>query len=161
MCDIIVSMSHTIGINSKDKILLDALAAFLQLPPATVIERALVAYRESLSPEDQATLGAFCGRAIHNREALLSQAVQQTAKAGQPKAIYESTRFCFKRAPIERLAPQERFRMITPVGVFEMSKADFYHEFPNVVASESYKKGVYHYPQLPSKAESFRVYAGQ
>jgi hypothetical protein len=154
-------MSHTIVINPKEKILLDALAALLQLPPATVIERALVAYRGSLSPDDQATLGAFCGRAMHNREAVLSQAAQQTAKTGQPKAIYESTRFCFKRERIESLAPEERFRMITPVGVFEMSKAEFYREFPNVVASESYKKGVYHYPQLPSKAESFRVYAGQ
>jgi hypothetical protein len=154
-------MSHAIAINPKDKILLDALAALLQLPPAAVIERALVTYRESLSPDDQATLGAFCGRAMHNREALLSQAAQQTANNGEPKAIYESTRFCFKREPIERLAPQEHFRMITPVGVFEMSKADFYREFSNVVASESYKKGVYHYPQLPSKAESFRVYAGQ
>jgi len=47
--------------------------------------------------------------------------------------------------------------MITPVGVFQMSKAEFYRDFPNVVASRSYKAGVYNYAQLPSKAEQFRV----
>jgi hypothetical protein len=94
---------------------------------------------------------------LYNRETLLSQAAQQTAKTGQPAVIYEATRFTFKRDPIEKLQSQGHSRMITPIGVFQMSKADFYREFPNVVASESYKKGVYSYPQLPSKAEQFRV----
>jgi hypothetical protein len=58
---------------------------------------------------------------------------------------------------IKKLNPGEEFRTITPVGVFQMSKADFYREFPNVVASESYKRGVYNYPRLPSKGEGFRL----
>ena len=141
----------------QTKILLDALAALLQMPPATVIERALVLYRNSLSIEDQAAIEAFCGRAMHKREDLMLSATRQTAGIGQPKAIYESSRFCFKRDVIEKLQPEEEFRMITPVGVFQMSKADFYQEFPNVVASKSYKRGVYNYPLLPSKGEGFRV----
>ena len=96
---------------------------------------------------------------MHNREALRAQATKQTEKTGQPLVTYEATRVTFKRDEIERLTPQDEFRMITPTGVFQMSKADFYREFPNVVASKSYKKGVYSYPQLPSKAEGFRVHA--
>ena len=159
--DIISCVTNAIVLPPKTRILLDALAALLQLPPATIIDRALAAYRDSLCGEDQNALEAFCGRAIYNREALLSEATQQTAKTGQPAAIYESSRFCFKRDVIERLAPQAEFRMITPVGVFQMSRATFHREFSNVVASDSYKNGgVYNYPRLPSKAEGFRVNAG-
>lgn len=150
-------MSHAVLVIPPTKILLDALAALLQLPQATVIEKALVVYRDSLSPEDYTAIEAFCGRAMQRREDLISKAAGQTAGTGRPKMIYESSRFCFKRAVIEKLNSGEEFRMITPVGVFQMSKADFYREFPNVVASESYKRGVYNYPRLPSKGEGFRV----
>ena len=48
--------------------------------------------------------------------------------------------------------------MITPVGTFEMTKADFYRAFPNVVRSRSYREGgVYHYPSVPKAALEFRV----
>src|SRR3972149_4133400 len=146
-------MSHTVLVTPQTKILLDALAALLQLPQTTIIERALVAYRDSLSPKDKTAIEPFCGRAMQKREDLLSKAARQTAATGQPKAIYESSRFCFKRNVIEKLNSRDEFRMITPVGVFQMSKADFYREFPNVVASDSYKRGVYNYPNLPSKGE--------
>ena len=50
----------------------------------------------------------------------------------------------------------------TPVGVFQMSKADFYRVFPKVSTTQSYKEtGLYHYPRLPAKAERFRVHAEQ
>ena len=152
-------MTNTVTISPQGKILLDALAALLQLPPTTIVDRALNAFRAQLNAEDQTALEAFCGRAMHNREALRAQATKQTEKTGQPLVTYEATRVTFKRDEIERLTPQDEFRMITPTGVFQMSKADFYREFPNVVASKSYKKGVYSYPQLPSKAEGFRVHA--
>jgi hypothetical protein len=151
-------MTNMMPVTPQTKIVLDALCALFQIPPATVIERALNAYRGTLNSADQAALESFCARALYNREGLLSQAAQQTAKTGQPATIYEATRLTFKRELIERLGPEEQFRVITPIGVFQMSKGEFYREFPNVVASESYKnKGVYSYPQLPSKAEEFRV----
>lgn len=149
-------MSHNILVPPDTKILIDALAAFLQLPQPTIVDKALRTYRNSLRPEDRATIEAFCGRAITNREAFRSEATKHAA-AGQPTEIYESTRFCFKRDRIEKLGPQDEFRMITPVGVFQMSKTDFHREFSNVAASKSYKAGVYNYPRLPSKAEKFRV----
>lgn len=144
-------------VNPRTKILLDALAALQQLPQAIVIERALAVYQNSLSHEDRTAIEAFCGRAIQKREDVMLSATRPTAGTGQPKVIYESSRFCFKRGVIEELKPGEEFRMITPVGVFQMSKADFYREFPNVVASQSYKRGVYNYPLLPARGEGFRV----
>ena len=43
--------------------------------------------------------------------------------------------------------------MITPDGTFEMTKADFYRAFPNVVQSRSYREArVYHYPKVPAAA---------
>jgi hypothetical protein len=70
---------------------------------------------------------------------------------------YEATRLLFKADVIERLAFKDRFRVITPVGSFEMTRADFYEIFENVVHSRSYRdKGIYHYPVVPRKAEQFR-----
>jgi hypothetical protein len=150
-------MSQQIVISPTGKILLEALAALQQIPTSTIIEKALFTYRDSLEPEDRDTIELFCGRAVKHREALQSNASRSSATTCQPKITYDSSRFCFKRERIEKLEPQEQFRMITPVGVFQMSKAAFYREFPNVVASSSYKAGVYNYPRLPSKAEQFRV----
>jgi hypothetical protein len=155
-----MSQTQAVIIAPMTKILLDSLSALQQLPPAAIVDRALITYRDSLCDADRTALGTFYGRAIHNREALLAEATKKTATTGQPVAIYESTRFCFKRHVIDRLGMDDEFRMITPVGVFQMSKAAFFREFPNVLASESYKAGVYNYPRLPSKAEGFRVHSG-
>ncbi len=74
-------------------------------------------------------------------------------------ASYVSTRLHFKAKVIEPLGMSEAFEVVTPVGTWRMSKADFYRVFPNVVASESYSgpKQEYHYPQAPGKAEEFRT----
>ena len=70
---------------------------------------------------------------------------------------YESTRLLFKADVIEPLGERDRFRVVTPEGDFEMSKADFYGVFPNVARSRSYReRGIYHYPVVPGKAEQFR-----
>ena len=50
------------------------------------------------------------------------------------------------------------FRVDTPIGSYQMSKAEFYRVFANVVASASYReRGLYHYPTTPGKAEPFLV----
>lgn len=71
---------------------------------------------------------------------------------------YEATRLAFKADLIEPLHTSGRFRIVTPVGTFEMSKAEFYSAFPNVVKSKSYKEGrLYHYPTVPRVAQRFRT----
>lgn len=71
---------------------------------------------------------------------------------------YKSTRLAFKADVIEPLVPSARFRIITPVGTFEMSKAEFYSAFPRVVQSKSYNEGrLYHYPTVPGVAQRFRI----
>jgi hypothetical protein len=71
---------------------------------------------------------------------------------------YSATRLLFKAAVIEALDPEQRFRVETPVGTFELTKADFYRVFRNVVQSASYRDhGIYHYSTLPRKALEFRV----
>lgn len=71
---------------------------------------------------------------------------------------YNATRLLFRSSLIEPLSPSQVFRIVTPLGVFEMSKSDFYEAFPNVIASASYKEnGIYHYAHLPKKALVYRV----
>jgi hypothetical protein len=73
-----------------------------------------------------------------------------------PRATYKFTRFCFKREVIEPLDWSDEFRMITPAGTFQMSKADFYEVFSNVVQSRSYQQnGIYHSKNAPRKALRF------
>lgn len=70
---------------------------------------------------------------------------------------YRATRLLFRRDIIETLGEHERFRVVTPVGDFEMSKAEFYLAFPGVVASKSYREGgLYHFPSPPKRADAFR-----
>ena len=69
---------------------------------------------------------------------------------------YRASRLLFKAAVIEPLEPPDHFQVITPAGTFEMSKAQFYRAFPNVVQSRSYREaGVYHYPKVPVAALQF------
>ena len=72
-------------------------------------------------------------------------------------ATYEFSRLGFKADIIEPLRSSERFRVVTPVGTFEMTKAEFYRDFANVAASRSYReRGLYHYPVVPAKANKYR-----
>ena len=71
---------------------------------------------------------------------------------------YTHYRLCFRADVIEPLRSQDRFRILTGVGIFEMSKQDFLTVFDNVVASTSYtREGLYHYPTVPKKAMRFLV----
>ena len=74
------------------------------------------------------------------------------------EVTYRATRLLFRRDLIEPLPDSARFRVQTPVGDFEMSKADFHAVFPGVIASRSYREGgIYHFPSPPKRAEQFRV----
>jgi len=66
---------------------------------------------------------------------------------------YEFSRLAFKADVIEPLGMKDKFRILTPEGTFEMTKADFYRDFANVASSMSYRvRGLYHYPRTPEKA---------
>ena len=71
---------------------------------------------------------------------------------------YNFSRLCFKADLLEPLAWDEVFCINTKVGVFKMSKREFYEDFFNVVNSASYKeRGIYQYSKTPAKALRFKV----
>lgn len=77
---------------------------------------------------------------------------------GLPAATYRAKRLMFRRNVIEPLADRDRFRVETPDGTFEFSKADFVRVFANVISSASYREGgIYHYATIPAKARPFRI----
>lgn len=70
---------------------------------------------------------------------------------------YSSARLTFRRDVIDALGPDDVFRVVTPRGTFEMTRAEFEDVFANVVGSRSYQDGgVYHYPTVPEKVQRFR-----
>jgi len=72
-----------------------------------------------------------------------------------PKEIpsYNHTRLAFRRDIIEPLAADARFRIITPAGTYEMTRAEFYRDFQNVAKSKSFlEQGLYHYTRTPVRA---------
>jgi hypothetical protein len=71
----------------------------------------------------------------------------------KPAASYTASRLRFIANRIEPLRPSDLFEVVTPHGTFRMTKAQFYKDFANVVASASYQKaGYYHYPTIPERA---------
>jgi hypothetical protein len=54
---------------------------------------------------------------------------------------YSTANFAVYRAVIDRLQPAERFRVETQFGTYEMSRQEFEHSFPGIVASRSYRTG--------------------
>ena len=74
---------------------------------------------------------------------------------------YDFSRLCFKADVIEPLRDKDSFRVVTPVGTFQMTKREFYQDFANVVRSRSYQEGgIYHYPTVPQKALKYLVARG-
>ena len=72
-------------------------------------------------------------------------------------AEYSASRLTFKRDVIEPLEMDDLIVIDTPEGVFEMTKADFYKTFPNVIESASYRSiGNYNYKTTPEKAFRFK-----
>lgn len=70
-------------------------------------------------------------------------------------------RFTFKAKVIEPLANNEVFRIECRDGNYEMTKAQFHSEFPDVVNSKSYSQSeygfTYNYPKAPPTAHRFIV----
>lgn len=74
----------------------------------------------------------------------------------RPRETYDFYRLGFKRDIIELLSWTDDFRVTTPEGIFQLSKAKFYEVFANIVKSRSYQEaGLYHYPTIPEKARQF------
>jgi len=72
---------------------------------------------------------------------------------------YSASRLLFKANIIDPLRANDRFRIITPAGTFEMSKADFLRVFHRVTLSATYReKRIYHYPSLPRAASQFLIH---
>lgn len=94
-------------------------------------------------------------RSVVNR--FLDRLRQRTQPAA-PAATYEFSRLGFRADVIRGLAPDEAFRIVTPVGTFQMTRREFERVFANVVASRSWQeRGLYHYPVVPEKATPFLV----
>ena len=134
--------------------LLDALSTLMQAPASRVIDKITTAYVDQLGSQEKKAVDALAEAALTR---LAKDPSSRTASA-EPITSYEFSRLCFKRDVIEALAPQDAFRVITPQGVFQMTKAEFHRVFPNVARSRSYlENGLYHYPKLPARAEEFRI----
>lgn len=145
----------SVPIQPETKILLDGLSTLMQASASRVIEIIVASYIQAL-PDAEAQVIAGLKEAALNR---LAADVHKTGKGRPAPAVtYKFSRLCFKRDLIEALGPNDSFRVETPIGVFQMTQADFHRAFPNVAQSRSYLDGgLYHYRTLPSQAERFRV----
>lgn len=93
-------------------------------------------------------------------ETTASSPVPVDAGTGAPAVTYTyRNRLCFKAKHIEPLEPDQAFRVVVAgIGVYQMTKAQFYGAFPNIVVSASYREhGLYHGPNLHVRAARFRV----
>lgn len=77
----------------------------------------------------------------------------EASNEARPVASYEASRLLFKSAIIDPLEDDELFQVVTPQGVFAMTKRQFLTTFRNVVETSSYRDGgVYSYSTTPAKA---------
>lgn len=56
-----------------------------------------------------------------------------------------------RRQPVAGCAPRTTPSMVTPFGTFQMSKAEFYKDFPKISASASYRLGKVHPRATPMR----------
>ncbi len=83
---------------------------------------------------------------------------QSRREAARPANSYRATRLLFRAEVIEGLAEDESFRIETPEGTYEMTRADFLDTFANVSESNTYRStGQYSYSTTPQKARRFLV----
>jgi hypothetical protein len=143
-----------VSVLPNTKVVIESLAALLQRPSGAVIDVIAEAYLASLPVESRSAVeGIRAAAALH-------KASLNTVASSAPPATYSFSRLCFRREVIEPLGANDPFRVVTPFGTFQMTQAEFYGEFRNVVESRSYSEdGIYHYPKLPAKAEQFRLSA--
>lgn len=147
--------SSALPVLPETRIVVDALATLLQKSPSTVIDLMASSYLASLPEEQRNAIETLKAAAMANMQVVV---IQSSGDAAPPAATYSFSRLCFRRDVIEPIGQSEAFRVITPVGIFQMTKSDFYRDFRNVVESKSYREdGIYHYPKLPARAERYRV----
>jgi hypothetical protein len=114
-------------------------------PPIPLSKKA----HAEIEGQASAVKGAGSG-AVHGSTALVKDGT----------LTYRSSRLAFRAKFIEPLGDTEKFRIETPKGIYEMTKADFFRTFANVAASDSYRvNGVYHYSTIPAKALAYRISA--
>ena len=141
-----------LNVPNETKVAVEAIAALHQTPPDRVIAAAVTAFVQSLPDEEREAVAALL------RAASAKRASQPVRQSDAPPATYEFSRLCFRRDIIESLGPNESFRVVTPVGTFQMTKVQFHDTFPKVIETRSYRiDGTYHYPKVPQRAEQFRV----
>jgi hypothetical protein len=71
---------------------------------------------------------------------------------------YSASRLLFKADIIEPLRDEDKFRVTTPAGTYEMSKADFFRVFAHVPLTKSWRRDrIYHYPRPPAAAAQFLI----
>ncbi len=146
----------SVYVSSETKILLDSLSILLQLPTGRIVEVVTSSYIGGLAKDEAQVVNDL-------KQAALARLASVETTAGDlsrtpPVVTYRFSRLCFKRDVIEALGAIDPFRVETPVGTFQMTKADFYRVFPNVIQSRSYAQdGIYHYRKAPSQAEEFRI----
>jgi hypothetical protein len=119
--------------------------------------RLLRSMRVAAHPTLEALRAELRAPAVERRREMASAVANASVASAN---TYEARRLTFRAEVIEALRDDESFRVVTPAGTFEMTKAAFYRSFPNVVASRSYiDAGLYHYPTIPAKALPFLLRA--
>ena len=151
----IMKTNLPLSVLPETKISIDAVATLLQKSPSTVVDLMASSYVEALPDGQRRAIETLRAAAMANMEVAV---VQGTGDDVPPAATYRFSRLCFRRDIIEAIGQNEAFRVITPVGTFQMTKSAFCRDFQNVVESKSYREdGIYHYPKVPLRAERYRV----
>ena len=90
---------------------------------------------------------AFMGRMPRNpvpKDATVPRTLRLPTPDEKSRSIviaWAPANFAVYRAVIDRLQPNERFRMETQFGAYEMSAAEFQAAFESIVRSASYQTG--------------------
>jgi hypothetical protein len=141
--------SETVGVSGRTKVYLDALVALRQKPSSAVVAEAITSLVRTLPDAERGAVEAIASRAF-------GSGIPQHRP--EPKQTYKYSRLCFKRKVIDTLRADDEFRIETPMGVFQMSRAEFDTDFGKISKTASWKNlGFYSYPVVPSKAEKYRA----
>jgi hypothetical protein len=143
--------SEAVIVVGPAKVYLDALVALRQKPASALVAEAIVTFVRSLLEPDRSAIDTIVSRALGSGT---------PQHRPEPKQTYKYARLCFKRKVIDKLSADDEFRIETPVGAFQMNRAEFDTDFGNISKTASWKNlGFYSYPVVPSKAGKYRITA--
>ena len=144
------------GLASRVKRRFQSASEMLEALPGDISENVRkTQIRPKVSKQTEKTKRLKTVDSVQNTQQLSSHAL---ADCPDCIASYSHSRLCFKARIIEPLNMDDRFCVTTAVGLFAMTKRQFYESFPGVVQSRSYQEdGNYHYPNPPAVATQFRV----